>query len=232
MSREMYARPNLLAETDWLAEHMGDVDMCIVDCDPPDAYDRAHIPGAVNVGSNTYIKGDSGLHVIPPSEVADFMGNLGIGNNTVVVLYDGRGSTRAARFWWVLNYYGHNNSRILNGGWRKWLAEGKPVTDRVSHAPSAIFTPSVNASILVTGEELKANVNKAGVAIWDVRSLEEHIGVDSRGNKRSGCVPGATHLEWSKVVDLDGLMTFKPANEILEMFAAKGLTPDKQVYTY
>ncbi len=145
MVTQGYARPELLAETEWLAEHLGDANLRIVDCDSPDAYNRAHIPGAVNVGTNPNVKGEDGAstHVMPPDEVAEFMSGLGIGDDTLVVTYDGRNSVGSARLWWVLNYYGHTNVKVLNGGWCKWLAEGRPVTDRGSSVERASFTPRV-----------------------------------------------------------------------------------------
>ena len=222
----------LLAETGWLAANLDRADLRIVDCEPPDAYNRAHIPGAVNVGSNTYIKDPDNVYLMPPEEAAGFMGKLGIGDNTLVVAYDGRNSLLAARLWWVLNYYGHTNVKVLNGGWRKWFAEGRPLMYERSSVTNATFTPRPDASLLVTGEGLKSAIDKDGTVIWDVRSLEEYTGENTRGNRYTGHVPGAAHLEWSSVVDSEGLGTFKPAEEVREMLEGQGVTPDKQVYAY
>ena len=232
MSTQGYARPELLAETEWLADHMNDNNVRMVDCEPPDAYNRAHIPGAVNVGPNTNVKGESSIHVMAPEQVAEFMSNLGIGDDTLVVTYDGRNSVQAARFWWVLNYYGHTNVKVLNGGWRKWLSESRPITDRPSSVAKATFTPKVDASLMVTGEGLRSAIGKEGTAIWDVRSLGEYTGENTRGNKNSGHIPGCCYLEWTGVMDTEGLATFKPAGEIRRMLAEIGVTPDKHVYTY
>ena len=232
MSTQGYARPELLAEADWLAEHLNDPNIRVVDCEAPDAYNRAHIAGAVNVGTNTYIKGQDSVHVMPPDDVAEFMGNRGIGDDTLVVTYDGRNGVTAARFWWVLNYYGHTNVKLLNGGWRKWFAEGRPVSDRASSAPKAVFTPKVEPSLIIRGEELKSAIGRDRTAIWDVRSLGEYTGENTRGNKNSGHMPGCSHMEWTGVLDTEGLATFKPAEEIRRMLAEIGVTPEKQVYTY
>jgi thiosulfate/3-mercaptopyruvate sulfurtransferase len=229
-----YARPELLAETEWLTEHLGDANLRIVDCDSPDAYNRTHIPGAVNVGTNSNVKGEDGAsaHVMPPDEAAEFMSGLGIGDDTLVVAYDNRNSVGSARFWWVLNYYGHTNVKVLNGGWRKWLAEDRPVTDRASAAEQASFTPRVDESLIVKSDGLKSAIGQEGVAIWDVRSRGEYTGEASRGNKYTGHVPGCAYMEWTGVMDTDGLATFKPAEEIRRMLSEIGVTPDKQVYTY
>lgn len=232
-SKQGYAHPELLAETDWLAEHLSDRNIRIVDCDLPDAYLRAHIPGAVNMGENHYVKDlDNSVYVMPPDKTAEFMGKLGIGDDTLVVAYEGHSSPWAARLWWVLNYYGHTNVKVLNGGVRKWMAEGRPVTAVVPSVEPRIFTPKVNPSLMITGERLKSAIGREGTVIWDVRSLEEHAGENTRGNKYSGHVPGAVHLEWIDMVEADGTGAFKPAEEIRGMLEEKGITPEKQVYTY
>ena len=232
MSTQNYARPELLAETEWLADHMNDSNVRILDCETPDAYNRAHIPGAVNVGTNIYIKGTNSIHVMPPPQISEFMGILGIGDDTLVVAYDGRDSLLAARFWWVLNYYGHTNVKVLNGGWHKWISEHRPITNLLASAPKATFTPKVDPSLLITGEALKSAIGEKGTTIWDVRSLGEHTGDSTRGNKYSGHIPNCCHLEWTHLMDTERLGTFKPANEILQMLANIGVTPNEQVYTY
>lgn len=227
-----YARPELLAETGWLAQHLDDPNVRVVDCEAPDAYNRAHIPGAVNVGTNTYIKGDDGVHVMPPDQAAEFMGDLGIGDDTLVVTYDNRNSLLAARFWWVLNYYGHSNVKALNGGWRKWMEEGRSMTDRPTSVAKAMFTPRVDPSLMVEAGELKQQIGKDDVVIWDVRSLAEYTGENDRGNRFSGHVPGAPHLEWTEVMDTEGQCCFRSPDEIRGMLEEKGITPEVQVYTY
>ena len=233
MTTQGYARPELLVETEWLAEHLSDPGVRVVDCDPPDAYLRAHIPGAVSVGKDHYIKDpENSVHVMPPEKVSELMGALGIGDDTLVIAYEGRNSPWATRLWWVLNYYGHTKVKVLNGGWRTWLAEGREVTDAAPKVEPRRFTPKVDPSLIITGEGLKSAIGQEGMVIWDVRSLGEHTGEATRGNKYTGHVPGAVHLEWSDVVGADGTGRFRPAEEIRSMLAEKGVTPDKQVYTY
>ena len=233
MTTKGYAHPELLAETEWLAEHLDDPKVRVVDCDLPDAFNRAHIPGAVNAGENHYIKGEDGVHVMPKDKIGEFMGNLGIDDDTLVVTYDQRHSVYAARFWWVLNYYGHTNVKVLNGGWRKWLDENRPVTDRPTSVARAAFTPKEpDKSLIVMADELESAIGKDGKVVWDLRSREEYTGENTRGNKRSGHIPGAVHMEWSDVMDTGGLSTFKPAEEIKEALAGIGVTPEKQVYTH
>ena len=131
-----YAHPELLVDTEWLAQHLDDPTVRIVDCDSPAVYGRAHIPGSLNLSHpmlpepQHYLKdpGDP-LHVLPPDKFARVMGELGIGDDTLVVAYDDYKGRHAARLWWALAFYGHANVKALNGGWSDWLAEGRPVTN-------------------------------------------------------------------------------------------------------
>jgi thiosulfate/3-mercaptopyruvate sulfurtransferase len=127
------ARPDLLVETEWLAEHLGDPGLRLVDADAPEAYARAHIPGAVgHPDANIFLKTARGeTFLMGPERYAAAMGQLGIGDDTAVVVYDGHASLHAARLWWTLVYYGHPNVRVLNGGWHKWLLEGRPELRRL-----------------------------------------------------------------------------------------------------
>src|SRR5579884_846149 len=128
MTTDGYARPELLAEPDWLAEHAGDRNVRVVDCASLDAYRRAHIPGAVGLPVHFYIKDPADeKFVMPSDQFADLMGRLGVGDATTVVTYDDNNSLVATRLWWVLNDYGHPNAKVLNGGWHRWLTEGRPV---------------------------------------------------------------------------------------------------------
>ena len=231
MTTTGYTHPEMLVDTEWLASHLDDPNMVIVDCDLPDAYNRAHIPGAVNLGDNHYIKGDDGVNVMAPEQAADFLGNLGIADETLVVAYSGRFSISAARLWWVLSYYGHTNVKVLNGGWRKWMEEGRAMTDRPSTPEPRRFSPEVDSSLIVKAGELKTAIGKDETVIWDTRAREEFSGENSRGNKYSGHVPGAVHLEWSDVMDSES-GEFRPADEIRSMLSEKGVTPEKQVYTH
>ena len=233
MNSEGYAKPDLLAETEWLAVHLDDPKVRVVDCDLSDAFNRAHLPGAVNAGGNHYIKGEDGVHVMPKGKIGEFMGNLGIGDDTLVVTYDQRNSVYAARLWWVLNYYGHTNVKVLNGGWRKWLAEDRPGTDGLTTVAKATFTPqNPEETLIVMADRLESEIGREGTVVWDLRSRDEYTGKEIRGNSRSGHIPGAVHMEWSDVMDTEGLSTFKPAEEIREALASCGITPEKQVYTH
>ncbi len=227
-----YSHPELLTETAWVEEHLGDPDVRIVDCDPREAYRRAHIPGAVGVEDNYWKNPDDRTYVMTPDQFAGEMAKRGIGGDTLVIAYDGFGSLYATRFWWVLTYYGHDRVKVLNGGWNKWLAEGRPVDNKGPAYPSAKFTPKIAPAWLATAADLNSRLGQSGSISLDVRSDEEYTGENPRGTKRGGRVPGAVHLEWLNLVTADDIRTFKPAAELRGLFEQAGVTPDKRITPY
>jgi thiosulfate/3-mercaptopyruvate sulfurtransferase len=202
-----------------------------VDCDPPDAYRRVHIPGAVNPKDNFLKNPDDRRFIMTPEQFAAEMQRLGIGDGTDVVAYDA-GSTTAGRLWWCLNYYGHTRVRVLNGGWNLWLKQGRPVTMAIADATaSGPFTPRAEASLYATAEQIMAELEDPNVVVLDVRTDGEWDGTNTRGNKRTGHIPGAVHLEWVNNLTADDEKRWKSADELREMYAACGITPDKQIVT-
>ena len=236
MTTEGYAHPEMLVETEWLAERLSDPSIRIVDADYPAAYGRAHVPGAVgHLSDNVYLKTATGqTFLMGPQQFAETMAKMGIGEGTSVVVYDGYRSMLAARFWWALTHYGHRDVRVLNGGIHKWIAEGRPVTMTASKAgpPRDPFVARADDSVLATCEIVRDGIGRSDTVLLDVRTEDEFTGANGRGNKRTGHVPGAVHLEWVNFVTPDERKVFKPAAELREMLRAKGVTPDKNVYTY
>ncbi len=233
MNTNGYARPELLAEPEWLAEHINDETVRVIDCATLDAYRRAHITGAVGLPVHIYIKDPKDeTFVMPPDQFAELMGKLGVGDDTTVVTYDDNNSLVATRLWWVLNYYGHTNSKVLNGGWHRWLHEGRAITPHATHPQPTTFTPTTNEDLVCGLDDLKGRIGKAGVQIMDVRTDEEWTGANDRGNKRSGHVPGAVHLEWLNFVSKDDRRVFLPADDLRAMLRGVGITPESEVVTY
>jgi thiosulfate/3-mercaptopyruvate sulfurtransferase len=233
MAQEDYSHPEYLVEPDWLAAHMDDANVVVVDCDVDPAYNRGHIPGSVVVPDNFEKDQDTGrVHLMNAEQFKAMCERLGIGDDTLVICYDNSQSLYAARLWWALNTYGHGNVKVLNGGWRGWIVSGQGVgLDRPDPAQGITFTPDRDESLLVKAYELKEACSLDSSVVWDVRSDGEWDGSDARGNKRAGHIPGAVHLEWFNVMDRQ-THRFKPANEIRQQLADHGITPDKNVYTY
>jgi thiosulfate/3-mercaptopyruvate sulfurtransferase len=233
-----YARPELLAEPDWLAQHANDPDVRIIDCATVEAYRRAHIPGAVQLPVHYYIKeddpagSDHGTLVMPPDAFERLMGGLGVGPDTTVVTYDDNNALVASRLWWVLNYYGHSKAKVLNGGWHRWLTEGRPVTFHATKPTPAAFTARPRPELNATVEQLKEQHADPGCQVLDARTDAEWAGTNDRGNKRAGRVPNAHHLEWLRFVSIDDSRKFLPADELQKLLDNAGIARDKPTITY
>ncbi len=157
---------------------------------------------------------------------------MGIGDDSLVIAYDNSQSLYAARLWWALNYYGHGDVKVLDGGWRRWISEGRQVSfDRPDPDTGVRFTPRSDESIMVKADELKTACSLEDTVVCDVRSDGDYDGSASRGNQRAGHIPGAVHLEWFNVVDRDS-HCLKSPQEIRRILNDNGITPDKAVFTY
>lgn len=232
--QRQYARRDLLTETDWLAAHGQDASVRVIDCGTAEAYRRAHIPGALSLGGVApQIKDPSNpLYVMPAAEFAALMGRLGVDDATSVVTYDDNNSLWAARLWWVLQYHGHSNAKVLNGGWQKWLHEGRPISTQATQPEPLRFTPRTNDALLCTAGRLSESAQAMTAQILDVRSAEEYAGTNSRGNQRVGHVPGARHIEWLQFMSSDAQQVFRPAADIQQLLDGAGIRPDREVITY
>lgn len=244
MSTGSYARPDLLAEPDWLWEHRDDPDVRIVDCARTDAYQRAHVPGAVSLDQGParktvalgatqpgWIKEPDGVSLMGPEPFAELMALLGVSEGTTVVAYDGMGSMWATRLWWALAYYGHDRCKVLNGGWHRWLAEGRPVTLKPTTAPPGSFTPRPRPELEIGLGELKERLADPTLQVLDVRGRKEYTGADPHpyGNARVGHIPGALHRDWADFMTADDRRVFKPAAELEALLAESGLRPGGEV---
>ncbi|MEX2431048.1 MAG: rhodanese-like domain-containing protein [Dehalococcoidia bacterium] len=231
-----YAAPELLADTDWLAQRLGNANIRIVEISTTlEAFEQGHIPGAV-LCEDWHIKSvDNPALAATPPEAQALFESLGIGDETLVVAYDRMRSRDASRLWWVLTYYSHTNVKVLDGGWKKWTLEGRPVEAgkgaRARPQQPVTFTPNPDPSVLSTLDTLKAAIAAPEKVIWDIRSEAEYTGENDRGNKRSGHVPGARHLEWTELVT-EHDHTFKPAGEIRKLASGLGITSDTIVHVY
>jgi thiosulfate/3-mercaptopyruvate sulfurtransferase len=226
-----YARLELLAETDWLAQHLNDPAIRIVDMRSEDAYRKGHLPGAVHLKWEALKDAVNEVAVIPPERLAALMGQLGIGNDTMVVGYDDQGGLGPARLWWVLDYYGHRTAKVMNGGWNKWVKEQKPVTTEVSTPASAQFSVQIEEQKVCLVEELLGEIKRSNVVVVDARSPAEYSGFDVRA-KRGGHIPGTVNVDWVRNVTSDDLKTFRPAAQLRKMYEAAGVTPDKEIIVH
>lgn len=235
-----------LVTTGWLAEHLHDANLHVIDIRghvaPPtdplphyfnhrDDYLKSHIPGAMFVDWVHEITDPADprhARIAPPARFAEAMQRAGVSDDTFVVAYDDAGGLFAARLWWALNYYGHAQVAVLDGGWQKWVNEGRTVTAEIAPVPAAIFTPRIQSEWIRFADDLASRT--AQTALLDLRSPAEYNGQASRA-KRAGHIPGALNWPRNLLNATDG--TVLPADELRRRLAELGVTDDEQpVITY
>ena len=231
-----YGNPNLLVETNWLAQHLNAPDVRILDVRSPEQYSAGHIHNAVNGPLDRgVIRPDPSkpvTHELPSKEhIENWLGSLGVSNMTSVILYDDGPSTSATRIFWTLEYYGHSGKvSILNGGFKSWQRESRQITLDVPQFDRAVFMASIDDRKLATQKYLLANLGKPGITIVDARSPKEYAGEDRRA-ARGGHVPGAINVDWTKNL-ISGASVFNSARALQELYEAAGVTKEKEIIVY
>ncbi len=194
-----------------------------------DEYEAAHVPGAVYVDWTRDITDPEDpvpVQVAPPDRFASLMGSLGIGDDTHVVAYDHAGGQFATRLWWALTYYGHEKVSVLDGGWKRWIAEDRPVTDEVPNPAPANFTPRTRPGWRATAGAVLTAADGAESFILDARDRGQYTGEVSRGQGRTGRVPGARHLHADSLLDPEG--GFLPEEVVEEKLREAGVPEDRE----
>jgi thiosulfate/3-mercaptopyruvate sulfurtransferase len=233
-----YAKP-VLVTTEWLSEHLNDENVVVTEVDEnPDLYDEGHIPGALNLHWRDDLQDPVERDVVDKPTFERLLGSLGIGNDTTVVLYGDKNNWFAAYAYWYLKIYGHRDLRILDGGRQKWIDEGRDLSTEVpSPEPRSYTATDRDESIRTYRDDVRKALDDAAYALVDVRSPGEYAGdliappgYEQEGAQRAGHIPTAASIPWASAVRDDG--TFKAADDLRELYAAKGITPDKEVFAY
>lgn len=247
-----------LVETDWLAAHLYDPDLCIVDLrwrgdgSGRQLYLSGHIPGAIHLDWHADLNGDTpDDRLLPPERFAALMEASGIGNATRVVAYAKTDHSGAARLWWALRYHGHEQVAVLNGGFTKWQAEGRTVTPELPTPKTALFVPRLQTHWLATAADVEAALANpyTGIHLVDTRPIEQYTGravwtphgslylapnqdwIDVAGRKlRAGHIPGAVHLHASQNLAED--WTYRSPAELRALAETAGVHPDQRVILY
>jgi thiosulfate/3-mercaptopyruvate sulfurtransferase len=226
-----YARPELLVDTAWLAQHLNDGNVRVIDIRAR-GYGDGHIPEAVFVDNNWIRNPKAPPTFLPtPQEFEALMSKLGISNNTRVIAYDERGGIYAARLWWILNYYGHSNVALLDGGWVKWTAEQRATTAAAPSIASSTFKVKPGTVKVATAEQVKAAINAPRSKLIDARTQGEIDGKDLRNIKRGGFIESSVPVYWEDTLD-PVTKAFKPASEIARLYRDKGIAPSDDVTVY
>jgi thiosulfate/3-mercaptopyruvate sulfurtransferase len=166
------------------------------------------------------------VQIASPVRFAALMGSLGLGDETLVVVYDHEGGQFATRLWWVLTYYGHDRVSVLDGGWGKWTAENRPTTADVPAPKPAVFTPRPRPRWRVDAEEVLAVSQKGDTLILDARDEDQYTARVARGRGRGGRVPGARHLHADALLDPES-RTFHSDEELAKKLSEAGVPKDK-----
>jgi thiosulfate/3-mercaptopyruvate sulfurtransferase len=237
-----YANPDALVSTDWLARHLDTPDIRIVDASYylpmqnrkayPEYLER-HIPGAVFFDIDDIADDTIDLpHMLPPPEkFASRVRRLGIGDGNRIIVYDQGGMASAARVWWTFRVFGHDDIAVLDGGLKKWLAEGRPVESGLPAPRERHFTPRINQLLVRDLDQICANLEHRREQVLDARSRGRFDATEPElwPGRRRGHVPGSLNLPSTDLLSPEGTML--PADELAARFAAAGITADKPVVT-
>ncbi|MGB9739760.1 sulfurtransferase [Chloroflexus sp.] len=235
-----YAHPEALVETQWVADHLNDPKVRIVESDEDLLlYDTGHIPGAVKIDWVQDLNDPVIRDYLDSERFAALMRAKGISNDTTVVLYGDKHNWWATYAFWVFKLFGHRDVRIMNGGRAKWIAEGRPLTREVPLYPpgSYVAPPRDDSTIRAFRDQVLEFVRQRKGVLVDVRSPQEYTGerthmpdYPQEGTLRGGHIPTAVNIPWAKAVNEDS--TFKSVEELQELYATHGVTPDKEVIAY
>ncbi len=240
-----------LVTTEWLEAHLGDPGLRVVDVrgsvttrpvgpgveeaiyrGAPEEYRAGHIPGAVYVDwTRDIVDPDDPVpaQVAGPEGFAAVMSARGIGDATRVVAVDHMGGQFATRLWWALRYYGHEGVGVLDGGWNRWVEEGRPVEPGDVSPPRADFHPQTRPELRATAEEVKARLGEAGLQLIDARDAAQYTGAKRRG-RRGGHIPGALNVPRETFFAEGG--GFLPLDAMRGRVEALGLRPDRPTLAY
>ena len=237
---QQYARPQMLVSTQWLADRADDPTVVIVESDEDVLlYDTGHIPGAVKIDWHMDLNDPITRDYLDAAAFAELMAEKGIGRDTTVVFYGDNFNWWAAYALWVFTLFGHPDVRLLDGGRRKWIDEGRPLTTEVPERARASY-PVVernDEAIRAFRDDVMAHVEGGG-ALVDVRSPQEFSGellhmpdYPQEGSLRGGHIPGASNVPWKRAANEDG--TFRSVDELREIYLdEQGLEPGRAVVAY
>jgi thiosulfate/3-mercaptopyruvate sulfurtransferase len=233
-----YAHPETLVSTDWVAGHLDDPKVRIVEVDvDTKSYDEAHIPNAIAWAWNTQLSDTVRRDILSKEQFEELMSASGIANDTTVVIYGDNNNWFSAWAFWEMKIYGHADVRLMNGGRKKWLSEGREVTTDVAKPARTSYKASpADLSLRAFLPQVQAAISSKSAALVDVRSPQEFTGeiLSPPGLpetcQRGGHIPGARSIPWGRAANEDG--TFKSFEELQSLYRAEGIDGSKPVVCY
>ncbi len=233
-----YAK-DVLVDTHWVEDHLDDDSIRIVEVDEnPALYADAHIPGAIGFDWQKDLQDQVKRDFLGPQEFGELFSSRGISNDHTIVLYGDRNNWFAAYTYWYLQYYGHDNVKLMNGPREKWIEEGKPTSsdDAVLPARRSSRRRARTTTIRAKRDEMLKLVG-TDTRLVDVRSPQEFsgeliamAGYEQEGAQRGGHIPGAANVPWAQAVNEDG--TFKSADDLRDLYESKGVSNGSDIVAY
>jgi thiosulfate/3-mercaptopyruvate sulfurtransferase len=235
-----YAHPEVLVDTNWVADHLDDPQVRILESDEDILlYDQGHIPGSIKIDWVGDLNDPVMRDYLNKEQFEALCAARGISNDTTVVFYGDKHNWWATYALWVFKLFGHSDARIMDGGRAKWVAEGRPMTREVRQYPAGTYTAPErdDSTIRAFRDDVRAHIKANGTALVDVRSPQEYSGerthmpeYPQEGTLRGGHIPTAANIPWAKAVLEDS--TFKSASELRELYGTQHVTADKDVIAY
>ncbi|MGA9365484.1 MAG: sulfurtransferase [Bacteroidota bacterium] len=232
MTTTTYAHPEMLVSTDWVAQHLDDKSIRLIEVDVDTTqYEQGHIRGAIGWNWQTQLQDPVRRDIISADQLGKYLSQAGVTANSLIVLYGDNNNWFAAYALWLLQYYGHNNVRLMDGGRKKWVLESRELTRDVPvYTPTKYQTVKLEPTLRATRDFVFNTLEKKNVALVDVRSVDEYTGKIiappgmNETAQRGGHIPGARNIPWSQAVNEDG--TFKSFTDLKALYEGKGITND------
>jgi thiosulfate/3-mercaptopyruvate sulfurtransferase len=234
-----YKYPEVLVSTEWLAKNLDTPGFRLVEVDvDTKSYDKGHIKGAVGWNWQTQLQDGVRRDLIGKEDLEELLGKSGISNETAILLYGDNNNWFAAYAFWQLKYHGHENIRLIDGGKKKWITEGRPLTTGLAQVEETRYrAKGADESIPALKEDvLKVLERRVNGQLVDVRSVDEYTGKIlappglSETAMRAGHIPGAQNIPWALAANEDG--TFKSYEELEGLYGGKGISGREPVIAY
>ena len=235
---ERYAHPETLVSTEWVAGHANDGDVRVVEVDvDTKAYNEGHVPGAIAWAWNSQLCDTVRRDIVSRQQFEELMSSSGITPETTIVIYGDNNNWFAAWALWQAKIYGHRDVRLMNGGRKKWLAEGRDLSMEVPQVRSTRYQAAEpDLTLRAFLPQVQAAISTRTAGLVDVRSPQEFTGEIlappglPETCQRGGHIPGARSIPWSKACNDDG--TFKSAEELRQLYGVEGIDGSKPVIAY
>ena len=233
-----YARAEVLVDAEWVAQHKDDANIKLVEVDvDTNAYDEGHIAGAVAWNWTSQLNDPVRRDILSKEAVEKLLGEAGVSNSDTIVLYGDNNNWFAAFAFWILKMYGHENLLLMDGGRKKWVEDGRELVTEIPTPQAGQYSAKeADTSLRATVIEVLKDIESKNSHLVDVRSPAEYSGEViappgmTETAQRGGHIPGAKSIPWAQAVNEDG--TFKNADQLRELYGAKGVDASKPVIAY